>query len=160
MRVSSLTPRALAAILIGLTASCAAPPASEPAYDYDQPYALIESGFRSPVRKEAPAFIHAVDGRIPVNSRYSIPVEPGKHVIDVYFSTNASAGPPEATHHAVDIDAAPCTRYRIVAHYYGYYDLVNPRWEPVIYTEAVGECLAKFGRAAKAAPSRPAYAVD
>ena len=127
--------------LAASVAGCAAPPV------YDEPYALIEPGLRSATRKEAPAFIHAVDGKIPVSSRYPLPVQPGKHVIDVYFSTNSSAGPPEANHHAVDIDAVPCTRYRIVARYYGYYDLVNPRWEPVVYTETVGECLAKFPRA-------------
>jgi hypothetical protein len=130
----------LGALLVSV-AGCAAPPV------YDEPYALIEPGLRSATRKEAPAFIHAVDGKIPVSSRYPIPVQPGKHVIDVYFSTNSSAGPPEASHHAVDIDAAPCVRYRIVARYYGYYDLVNPRWEPVVYSEPVGECLAKFPRA-------------
>ena len=152
MRVSSLAARTVASVLVGLTASCATPPA------YDEPYALIEPGIRSATRKEAPAFIHTVDGQIPVaGSRYPIPVAPGKHVVEVYFSTGSSAGAPDKHLRAVNIDAAPCTRYRLVARYI---DLVYAQWDAVVYPEPVGECLAKFGREAKASPSRPLYAGD
>jgi hypothetical protein len=126
--------------LFVVVAGCAAPA------QYDEPYALIEPGFRSATRKEAPAFIQAVDGQIPVaGSRYPIPVAPGKHVVEVYFSTGSSAGEPDKHRRTIDIDAVACTRYRVVARYV---DLVYAQWDPVVYSEPVGECLTKFPRAA------------
>ena len=110
---------------------------------YEDPYALVEPGLRSAVRKEAPAFIHAVDGQIPVSSRYSIPLTPGKHVLDVYFSTDSSAGAPEKHRRVVDLQAAPCTRYRVVARYTNF---THPDWEPVVYSEPIAECLERFRR--------------
>jgi hypothetical protein len=126
--------------LFTVVAGCAAPA------QYDEPYALIEPGLRSVTRKEAPAFIQAVDGQIPVaGSRYPIPVAPGKHVVEVYFSTGSSAGEPDKHRRTIDIDAVACTRYRVVARYV---DLVYAQWDPVVYSEPVGECLTKFPRAA------------
>ena len=133
--------RALTAAILtaGVAAGCATGAGESP---YAEPYAFFEPGVNSTTRKEAPAFIHTVDGQQPVSSRYSIPVSPGKHVLEVYFSSGNVAGSPEKHRKAIDIDAAPCTRYRIVARYTS---LVNPSdWEPVVYSEVIGECSAKF----------------
>ena len=109
---------------------------------YDEPYALVEPGMRSAVRKEMPVSINAVDGQTTLNARYyPTPLTPGKHVIDVYFSTDSVVGSADKHHKTIDLDAAPCTRYRIVARYQS---LTHVEWEPVIYPEPIGECLAKF----------------
>jgi len=134
--------RALSAAILAatITAGCATTAEESP---YAEPYAFVEPGVASTTRKEAPAFIHTVDGQQPLNSRYSIPVQPGKHVLEVYFSSGSVAGSPEKHRKAVELQAAPCTRYRVVARYTS---LVNPTdWEPVVYSEMIGECAAKFG---------------
>src|SRR5882762_9671905 len=63
---------------------------------YDEPYALVEPGMRSAVRKEMPVSINAVDGQTTLNARY--------------YPT----------------------------------PLTHVEWEPVIYPEPIGECIAKF----------------
>jgi hypothetical protein len=119
-----------------LLAACAASAA-------DGPYALIESGERSAVRKELPVQITAVDGVSPMTGRVREAVKPGRHVVDVYLPTRV--GPYSKHVHQVVLDAQPCTRYRFVA----YYDnLAHIVWQPVVYHEPIGECLAQFGRAA------------
>ena len=111
---------------------------------YDEPYALVEPGLRSAARKEMPVIINAVDGQTTLNPRYyPTPLTPGKHVVDVYFSTDSVVGSSDKHHRAITLDAAPCTRYRIVARYQ---NLVHVEWVPVIYPEPIGECAAKFSR--------------
>jgi hypothetical protein len=106
---------------------------------YDEPYALFEVGFPSAVRKELPLIINAVDGQSTLDPRRSGPIKPGKHQLDLEFSTRD--GPYWKRQKTVELDAAHCTRYRIVAHYD---NLTHVEWTPVIYPEPIGECLAKF----------------
>jgi hypothetical protein len=109
---------------------------------YDEPYALVEGGTRSAVRKEFPAFINAVDGQTTFSRRYyPTPVKPGKHVLDVYFGL--ADGPTYKQYRRIELDAAECTRYRIVAHYS---NLTHVEWGPVIYPEPIGECVARFAQ--------------
>jgi len=109
---------------------------------YDEPYALVEGGTRSAVRKELPAFINAVDGQTTFSRRYyPTAVKPGKHLLDVYFGL--ADGPTYKQYRRIELDAAECTRYRIVAHYS---NLTHVDWSPVIYPEPIGECLAKFAQ--------------
>jgi hypothetical protein len=117
-----------------LTAACAS------GGIYDSPYALVESGSPSPVRKELPAAINAVDGRSTLFARrYATAITPGRHQIDVYLSTPTGAFYKQ--YRTIELDAAPCTRYRIVA---AYQNLTHLEWVPVIYPEPIGECAAKF----------------
>jgi hypothetical protein len=106
---------------------------------YDVPYALVESGWRSEVRKELPVSIHSVDGESTLQRRRSSPIAPGKHQIDVLLPVQV--GPHAKQHRIVEIDAAACVRYRIVARYD---NLTHIEWTPVIYAEPVGECEKKF----------------
>jgi hypothetical protein len=39
------------------------------------------------------------------------------------------------------MDLEGCTRYRIVAQYQS---KTNPEWKPKVYSEPIGECVAKF----------------
>ncbi|HYL23680.1 MAG TPA: hypothetical protein VEV21_04755 [Burkholderiales bacterium] len=135
IRVSGLALQAM--VLAGLAASCATPPA------YEQPYAVFEPGTPSAARREIPVLIHEVDGQIPVDARrqYGIPVQPGKHTVVVHFSSDSVEGAPQKHVRTLELDAAPCTRYRIVAHHAA---LVHVEWEPVVYQEPIGECTAKF----------------
>ena len=119
-----------------LTAACAT------VGPYDEPYALVESGMRSAVRKEFPAIVNAVDGQTTfVPRRYPTALKPGMHVIDVYFSTDV--GPAAKQFRTIELDAAASTRYRIVARTT---NLTHVEWTPVIYPEPIGECNAKFAR--------------
>ena len=106
---------------------------------YDSPYALVESGVRSAVRKELPAAINAVDGRSTLSTRYATALTPGRHRVDVYLSV--STGAAYKQYRTIELDAAPCTRYRIVA---AYQNLTHPEWNPVIYPEPILECAARF----------------
>src|SRR3989442_786180 len=69
-------------LLVGLllAAGCAA---VEP---FDAPYALVEVGPISAARKELPVIVNAVDGDYLLNPR-SGPIKPGKHLLEVQFST-------------------------------------------------------------------------
>ena len=107
---------------------------------YDEPYAIVESGYRSVARKELPVAISSIDGVSSRNVRYSDPIAPGRHRIQVYFS-GARRGTIAKATRDLDIDLQPCTRYRIVANYE---ILVHPIWEPKVYAEPIGECSAKF----------------
>ena len=107
---------------------------------YNQPYGLVESGRRSDVRKELPVVIGSVDGVSTRNPRYSDPIAPGRHRIQVNFST--SSMPTARAFRFLDLDIKPCTRYRVVA---AYQNLVHPAsWEPRIYVEPIGECATRF----------------
>ena len=132
-------------VFAGFTASCA----SVTPEAYDQPYAVFEPGQASSVRREIPVLIHEVDGEIPVAARrtYGIPVAPGKHVVVVHFSSDSVTGAPEKHVRTLNIEAAACTRYRIVAHHTA---LVHVEWEPVVYQEPIGECTSKFPVTARA----------
>jgi len=118
-----------------LAAGCAA---VEP---FDAPYALVEVGPISAARKELPVIVNAIDGDYLLNPR-SGPIKPGKHRLEIQFSTRD--GPYWKRKKMVELDAQPCTRYRIVAQYN---NLTNVEWTPVIYPEPIGECMAKFARA-------------
>jgi hypothetical protein len=106
---------------------------------YDEPYALVQSGYRSATRKEFPAIINTVDGKSMLDPRYPAPLKPGAHVLEVYFSM--TVGPHFKQYRTLHLDAAPCTRYQIVARYD---NLTHIEWAPVIYSEPIGECVAKF----------------
>jgi hypothetical protein len=106
---------------------------------YDAPYAKVESGWRSVLRKELPVVVNAIDGRATVNPRYPPPLTPGKHAVDIYLNT--PTGPFYKQYRTIELDAAPCTRYRIVA---AYQNLTHLEWIPVIYPEPIGECAARF----------------
>ena len=121
---------------MALIAACAA------GGPYDEPYALVEGGMRSAARKEFPVIVNTVDGETTFTPRrYPTPLKPGKHLVEVYFSSDSVAGSADKHHKTIDLDAAPCTRYRIVARYQS---LTHVEWDPVIYPEPIGECIAKF----------------
>ena len=105
---------------------------------YDQPYAIVESGAQSDVRKEAALAITQVDGKNVRRGR-SDPIAPGKHTITVHFETARGNFRPETMDLEIDLQA--CTRYRIVANYEV---KIGPDWKPKIYTEPIGECVKKF----------------
>jgi len=122
------------ALLVGSlgVAGCAA---VEP---FDGPYALVEVGHTSAARKELPVIVNAIDGDYLLNPR-SGPIKPGKHQLEIQFSTRDGAY--SKRKRIVELDAKPCTRYRIVAQYT---NLTNVDWTPIIYPEPIGECMAKF----------------
>lgn len=126
-----------AALGLALCAACA----SEPGYD--SPYALVEPGSPSAARRELPVFIHDIDGQAPVSQRYGIPVQPGKHSVVVNFSSDSVAGSADKHVRTVQLDAQPCMRYRIVARHT---QLTHVEWEPVVYSEPIGECSQRFAR--------------
>ena len=106
---------------------------------YDQPYALVEAGDRSPNREEFPPAITQIDGESTRNTRKSDPVAPGKHKVTVRFETARVAQSPAETTRELDLDLAACTRYRIAARRVG-----ATGWEPKVYSEAIPECKRKF----------------
>ena len=117
-----------------LAAGCAAVGPS-----YDAPYALVDIGPLSASRKELPVIVNAIDGDSLLDPRRSGPLTPGKHQLEVQFSTRD--GPYWKRKKMVELDALPCTRYRIVAQYT---NLTNVDWKPIVYPEPIGECMAKF----------------
>ncbi|MDH4182153.1 MAG: hypothetical protein OEV46_09080 [Betaproteobacteria bacterium] len=106
---------------------------------YDQPYALVESGDARETRKEAPATINRIDGASPRNPRRSDPLPPGKHLVSVHFESARGMFRPE--YQDIEIDMAPCTRYRLVANYVS---RTGGDWKPKVYNEPIGECRKKF----------------
>ena len=107
---------------------------------YDQPYGLVESGRRSDVRKELPVVISDVDGISTRNPRYSDPITPGRHRVQVIFSFDRT--PSVKAFRWLDLDIQPCTRYRVVAAYWNRVHLST--WEPRVYVEPIGECASRF----------------
>ena len=108
---------------------------------YDQPWSIVERGYNSETRKESAIGITRIDGASPRNPRQSDPLSPGKHVINVRFETARGNFKPETRD--LELDLAPCTRYRIVA---AYQSRTGPDWEPKVYTEPIGECRRKFAK--------------
>jgi hypothetical protein len=106
---------------------------------YDQPYAIVESGTASEVRKEARVAISRVDGKSTRNPRRSDPIEPGKHLITLHFESARGIFRPTSLD--VEIDLQPCTLYRIVANYES---KTGGDWKPKVYSEPLGECVKKF----------------
>lgn len=125
--------------IFALLAGLAAFPALGGTYGF--PYGIIESGWRSDVRKELPALVNAVDGVSPRNPRYSDPVAPGRHRIQVVFASDRL--PSSKAFRWIDLEIEPCTRYRVVAKYQTQVSLGT--WEPRVYAEPIGECEARFG---------------
>lgn len=107
---------------------------------YDSPYGIVESGERSDVRKELPVLVNAVDGISTRNPRYSDPIAPGKHQVQVVFASDRLSS--AKAFRWLELDVQPCTRYRVVAAYETRVRLAP--WEPRIYVEPIGECKAKF----------------
>lgn len=107
---------------------------------FDQPYGLIESGWRLETRKEEPVAISRIDGRSPRDPRRSDPVAPGRHVVQISFDTARTLVPEPLQ--TIEIDVQPCKRYRIAAHYES---AVSGQWKPVVQqVEDIGECKRRF----------------
>lgn len=106
---------------------------------YDQPYAIVESGDPSSTREEARVVIVSIDGKSLRNTRRSEPIEPGKHVVRLYFQSARGVFQPEYLNVEMNLEA--CRRYRVVAHYEV---PTGPKWEPRVHTEVIGECERKF----------------
>jgi hypothetical protein len=126
------TLRVLAAIAVLLPGLAEAGP-------YDQPYGLIESGDRSQTRNQEPVAISRIDGKSPKNPRRPDPLAPGKHSVEISFSSaRAVVGDNLKT---IEIDVQPCKRYRVVAQYH---TSASGKWDPVVGVEDIGECRRKF----------------
>lgn len=125
-----LTVVALAGLLPGLVM----------AGSYDQPYGLIESGDRSQTRKEETVAISRIDGESTRNPRRPDPVAPGKHSVEISFtSARATVGDDLKT---IEIDVQPCKRYRVAARYH---TSASGKWDPVVQSVGdIGECRRKF----------------
>jgi hypothetical protein len=109
---------------------------------YDQPYGLIESGDRSQTRSQEPVAISRIDGKSPQNPRRPDPLAPGKHTVEISFSSaRAVVGDNLKT---IEIDVQPCKRYRVVAQYH---TAASGKWDPVVSAEDIGECKRKFMQA-------------
>jgi len=121
---------ALAGLLPGLVAAGA----------YEQPYGLIESGDRSQTRKEETVAISRIDGQSTNNPRRPDPVAPGKHSVELSFtSARTTVGDDLKT---IEIDVQPCKRYRVAARYH---TSASGKWDPVVQSvEDIGECRKKF----------------
>ena len=122
------------AVVVALLAATGASAGS-----FDQPYALVETGDRSPTREEFPLAVTRIDGESTRNTRRSDPVVPGKHRVTVRFETARVAQSPAQATRELDLDLAACTRYRIAARRVG-----ATNWEPKVYSEAIPECKRKF----------------
>ncbi len=106
---------------------------------YDKPYAIVEAGDRSDIRKEARASVSMIDGKTTRNPRKSDPVEPGKHVVRVTFSSARGSFSPAYIDLEMPLEA--CTLYRVVA---AYEFKTGPDWKPKVYSEPIGSCRKKF----------------
>ena len=114
---------------------------------YDKPYALVESGDNSEVRKESRLSITKIDGKSTRSTRKTDPIEPGKRTITVHFESARGNFKPEYLDVQMDLEA--CTRYRVVAQYEV---KTGPDWKPKVYSEPIGECVKKFAK--KDAPAK------
>jgi hypothetical protein len=118
-------------------------PAAVLAGAYDQPWSMVEPGDRSEVRKEFPAAITQIDGQSVRDTRRPDAVAPGKHAITIRYETGRmNQSEAEATR-VVDMELAPCTRYRIVAKRDS-----GTKWNPQVYPEPISECTRKFQKPA------------
>jgi hypothetical protein len=123
---------------VGLMSAAAA------AGPFDQPYALVERGDASELRKEATLAITKIDGVSTRNPRQSDPIPPGEHKVTVRFDTGRGVVSDNSRELALTLE--PCVRYRVVA---VYRSKTNPDWEPKVYPEPIGECRRKFKLDAK-----------
>ncbi len=105
----------------------------------DQPWATVESGDASEVRKEAPAAITQIDGVSTRDPRKSDLLAPGKHKVTVRFDSGRAVVTDNARE--LDMDLEACKRYRVVA---VYKTKTSGSWEPKVYPETIGECAKKF----------------
>ena len=108
---------------------------------YDGPYALIETGDPSEVRREFRPAITQIDGVSSERTARSNPVAPGKHKVMVRFQTGRVTQSPAEEQREIEIDAKPCVRYRVVAA-----RTKGTDWEPKAYEEKIGECVKKYGK--------------
>lgn len=106
---------------------------------YDQPWAIVESGDQSDVKKDAKVAISKVDGKTTRNVRRSDPIAPGKHVITVNYESAHTVITDRSRD--VEMNLEGCTRYRVVARYI---TRMDPKWEPHVYSEPISECAKKF----------------
>jgi hypothetical protein len=107
---------------------------------YDQPYGLIESGWRMQARREEPVAISRIDGESPRNPFVPDPVAPGKRSVEISFSSARTVVGDRLQ--SIELDVQPCKRYRIAAKYE---NEVIGKWVPVVQSvEDIGECKKKF----------------
>ena len=126
-------------ILTAVAAMAVLLPGLAAAGPYDQPYGLIESGDRSQTRNQERVAIAKIDGKSPRDPRRPEPLAPGKHLVEISFtSARAVVGDDLKT---IEIDVEPCKRYRVVAQYH---TSVSGKWDPVVGVEDIGECKRKF----------------
>lgn len=113
---------------------------------YDQPYGLIEAGYVSKTKNEDTVALSRIDGQSLKNPRRPDPVAPGKHTVDVSYTTARIAVGNQLQ--TIEIDVQPCKRYRVAAHYES---PSSSTWKPVVqYVEDIGECKKKFMKTAPA----------
>lgn len=119
---------------------------------YDQPYGIVETGDKSEVRKHATVAISKIDGQTTRNPRRPDPVAPGKHSVEISFSSaRAVVGDDLKT---IEVDVEPCKRYRVVAQYT---TPTSGKWEPVVQSiENIGECQRKFFATSSKSATKPA----
>ena len=109
---------------------------------FDQPYALVESGDRKPAQQEDVIGLSRIDGKSPRNPRRSDPLPPGRHSIQVHYSSARAAVIVDDLQ-TIELELEPCKRYRIAAKYEA--DYVSGKWAPVVQkVEDIGECKRKF----------------
>jgi len=113
--------------------------ATAAAAQYDRPWSIVEGADESTVRKEFRPAITQIDGKSTRDPRDSNPVEPGKHQVKIRFETGRVTQSPEEMERMLDLELAPCMRYRIAAQ-----RTTGTKWEPKVYTEKIGECTRKF----------------
>ena len=83
--------------------------------------------------------IAKIDGKSPRDPRRPEPLAPGKHSVEISFSSaRAVVGDDLKT---IEIDVQPCKRYRVVAQYH---TSASGKWDPVVSAEDIGECKKKF----------------
>lgn len=107
---------------------------------FDEVYGMIEAGDKSGARKQEPVAITRIDGQQTRNARRPDPVAPGKHAVEITFSSARVIVNDQVRTFAIDVE--PCKRYRIAAKY----DVaLSGQWEPVVQgVEDIGECRKKF----------------
>jgi hypothetical protein len=128
-------------ILLPLLASFPAIAATAAIAAYDGPWAIVEGADASSVRKEFRPAITQIDGRSTRNTMESDALAPGKHQVKIRFETGRMNQSQEEAERVLDLELAPCTRYRIAAA-----RTTGTQWEPKVYPEKIGECERKFAK--------------
>lgn len=113
---------------------------------YDQIYGRVEAGQRSAARKQEPVAITKIDGEQTRNARTPDPIPPGKHAVEITFSSARTIVNDQVRTVAIEVEG--CKRYRIAAQY----DVaLSGKWEPVVQAvEDIPECKRKFMKDAPA----------